>query len=863
MESIYNPQSIEADVQKFWTDNNTFKAEELPGKEKFYCLAMFPYPSGRLHMGHVRNYSLGDVISRYQRMQGKNVMQPMGWDAFGLPAENAAIKNNSAPAKWTYENIDYMRNQLKSLGFGYDWSRELATCKKDYYRWEQWFFTQLYEKGLVYKKNATVNWDPVDQTVLANEQVIDGRGWRSGALVERKEIPQWFIKITDYAEELINDLDQLTDWPEQVKTMQRNWIGRSEGVEMTFQVLDSTESFDIYTTRPDTLMGVTYVALAAQHPLALAAAESNTELADFIQSCKTNKSTEADMATMEKKGVDTGLKAIHPISGEIVPVWAANFVLMDYGSGAVMSVPGHDQRDWEFATKYDLEIKQVIAGTESDDVTKAAITEKNSLINSGEFDGLSFEDAFKAVSDKLVSENKGKVTVNYRLRDWGVSRQRYWGTPIPMMHLANGESVPVPADQLPVELPEDVIMNGVTSPIKDNPEWAKTTFNGEEAFRETDTFDTFMESSWYYARYCSPNDDTQMLDPAKANYWLPVDQYIGGIEHAILHLLYARFFHKLLRDAGLVESDEPFKKLLCQGMVLADTYYREADNGGQDWIAPTDVDVERDEKGQVTSAISKLDGKPVISAGMSKMSKSKNNGIDPQEVIELYGADTVRLFIMFTSPPEQTLEWSDSGVEGAHRFLKRVWKLTYDFTQAAEVSTAAPSIANLTLNSAQKTLRRELHKTIAKVSDDIGRRNTFNTAIAAVMELMNHLSKASIESNEDRVVMHEAIRAVVLMLTPIVPHLSHHLWNMIGDGNPVENTAWPVVDDSALVEDEKLIIVQVNGKLRAKITVSADASKEVVEELGFNDESVSKFIDGKTVRKVIYVPGKLLNIVAN
>ncbi|ARD43488.1 leucine--tRNA ligase [Colwellia sp. PAMC 21821] len=863
MESIYNPQSIEADVQKFWTDNNTFKAEELPGKEKFYCLAMFPYPSGRLHMGHVRNYSLGDVISRYQRMQGKNVMQPMGWDAFGLPAENAAIKNNSAPAKWTYENIDYMRNQLKSLGFGYDWSRELATCKKDYYRWEQWFFTQLYEKGLVYKKNATVNWDPVDQTVLANEQVIDGRGWRSGALVERKEIPQWFIKITDYAEELINDLDQLTDWPEQVKTMQRNWIGRSEGVEMTFQVADSAESFDIYTTRPDTLMGVTYVALAAQHPLALAAAENNVELAEFIQSCKTNKSTEADMATMEKKGVDTGLKALHPISGEIVPVWAANFVLMDYGSGAVMSVPGHDQRDWEFATKYGLEIKQVIAGTENDDVTKAAVTEKNVLINSGEFDGLSFEDGFKAISDKLISENKGKVTVNYRLRDWGVSRQRYWGTPIPMMHLANGESVPVPADQLPVELPEDVIMNGVTSPIKDNPEWAKTTFNGEEAFRETDTFDTFMESSWYYARYCSPNDDTQMLDPAKANYWLPVDQYIGGIEHAILHLLYARFFHKLLRDAGLVTSDEPFKKLLCQGMVLADTYYREADNGGQDWIAPTDVEVERDEKGQVTTAVSKLDGKPVISAGMSKMSKSKNNGIDPQEVINLYGADTVRLFIMFTSPPEQTLEWSDTGVEGAHRFLKRVWKLTYDFTQAADVSQAAPSIEGLTLNPAQKLLRRELHKTIAKVSDDIGRRNTFNTAIAAIMELMNHLGKASIASIEDRVVMHEAIRAVVLMLTPIVPHLSHHLWSMIGDGNPVENTAWPVVDDSALVEDEKLIIVQVNGKLRAKITVSADATKEAVEEIGFNDENVSKFIDGKTVRKVIYVPGKLLNIVAN
>lgn len=866
MESIYNPQSIEADVQKFWTDNNTFKAEEQPGKEKFYCLAMFPYPSGRLHMGHVRNYSLGDVISRYQRMQGKNVMQPMGWDAFGLPAENAAIKNNSAPAKWTYQNIDYMKNQLKSLGFGYDWSRELATCKKDYYRWEQWFFTQLYEKGLVYKKNATVNWDPVDQTVLANEQVIDGRGWRSGAIVERKEIPQWFIKITDYAEELLNDLDQLEEWPEQVKTMQRNWIGRSEGVEMTFQVADSSNAFDIYTTRPDTLMGVTYVALAAQHPLALAASENNAELADFIQECKSNKATEADMATMEKKGVDTGLKAIHPITGELVPVWAANFVLMDYGSGAVMSVPGHDQRDFEFAQKYGLEIKQVIIAQEGDDIAKAAIVEKGALVNSGEFDGLEFDAAFKAISEKLTSENKGKVTVNYRLRDWGVSRQRYWGTPIPMINLANGESVPVPADQLPVELPEDVVMNGVTSPIKDNPEWAKTTFNGEDALRETDTFDTFMESSWYYARYCSPNDDTQMLDPAKANYWLPVDQYIGGIEHAILHLLYSRFFHKLLRDTGLVESDEPFKKLLCQGMVLADTYYREAENGAQEWIAPTDVDVERNEKGAVTSAISKLDGKPVISAGMSKMSKSKNNGIDPQEVIEQYGADTVRLFIMFTSPPEQTLEWSDSGVEGAHRFLKRVWKLAYDFTQAADVSATTAttaSIEGLTLNSAQKTLRRELHKTIAKVSDDIGRRNTFNTAIAAIMELMNHLSKASIESNEDQAVMHEAIQALVLMLTPIVPHLSHHLWNMIGDGNSVEDTLWPTVDESALVEDEKLIILQVNGKVRAKMTVAADATKETVEAMGFADENVSRFTEGKTVRKVIYVPGKLLNIVAN
>lgn len=879
MEAIYNPQAIEATVQKFWTENQTFKAVEDDSKEKFYCLAMFPYPSGRLHMGHVRNYSLGDVISRYQRMQGKNVMQPMGWDAFGLPAENAAIKNKSAPGKWTYQNIDYMRNQLISLGFGYDWGRELATCKQDYYRWEQWFFTKLYEKGLVYKKNASVNWDPVDQTVLANEQVIDGRGWRSGAIVEKKEIPQWFIKITDYAQELLDDLDKLTDWPEQVKTMQRNWIGRSQGVDMTFQVdglvEGKQESFDIYTTRPDTLMGVTYVALAAEHPLALTASKDNKALADFIQECKSNQTTEAEMAVMEKKGVDTGLKAIHPLTGKLVPVWAANFVLMDYGSGAVMSVPGHDQRDYEFAKKYALEITQVIStikesGQENDDIAKEAVTEKGILINSGEFDGLDFEQAFKAISDRLIIENKGKVTTNFRLRDWGVSRQRYWGTPIPMINLANGESVPVPENELPVVLPEDVVMNGVTSPIKDDPKWAKTTFNGEDALRETDTFDTFMESSWYYARYCSPNDNTQMLDSTKANYWLPVDQYIGGIEHAILHLLYSRFFHKLLRDTSLVECDEPYKKLLCQGMVLADTYYREADNGAQEWIAPSDVTVERDEKGQITSAISKIDGEAVISAGMSKMSKSKNNGIDPQEVINKYGADTVRLFIMFTSPPEQTLEWSDAGVEGAHRFVKRVYKIVHDFTEIA--TTEVSSIESLKLNADQKKLRRELHKTIAKVTDDIGRRNTFNTAIAAIMELMNHLSKAPIETPEDKAVMLESLRAVVLMLTPITPHMCHYLWEQLTQliqqkGNDsstsVESAQWPIVDESALVEDEKLIIVQVNGKLRAKITVAADASKETVETLGLNDENVLKFTDGNTIRKVIYIPGKLLNIVAN
>lgn len=860
MESTYNPQAIEQKVQQYWTDNETFIAKEQPGKDKFYCLAMFPYPSGRLHMGHVRNYTIGDVISRYQRLQGKNVLQPMGWDAFGLPAENAAINNNSAPAKWTYQNIEYMKGQLKSLGFGYDWTRELATCKKEYYRWEQWFFTQLFEKGLVYKKNATVNWDPVDQTVLANEQVIDGRGWRSGALVERKEIPQWFIKITDYAEELLSDLDKLTEWPEQVKTMQRNWIGRSEGVEATFKVAESDKSFDVYTTRPDTLMGVTYVALAAQHPLALEAAKTNTVLAEFIADCKTNKATEADMATMEKKGVDTGLKAIHPLTGELVPVWAANFVLMDYGSGAVMSVPGHDQRDWEFASNYGLPIKQVIEGAEGEDIANAAITEKGILINSGQYDGLNFEQAFKAISDELVAQNKGRVTVNYRLRDWGVSRQRYWGTPIPMLKLANGESVPVPADQLPVELPEDVVMDGVQSPIKADESWAKTQYNGEDALRETDTFDTFMESSWYYARYTSTSSDDQMLDPSKANYWLPVDQYVGGIEHAILHLLYARFFHKLLRDTGLVECDEPFKRLLCQGMVLADTYYRDTDNGGKEWISPTNVDVKRDEKGAVVEAISKADGQPVLSAGMGKMSKSKNNGIDPQAVIQQFGADTVRLFIMFTSPPEQTLEWSDSGVEGAHRFLKRVWKLAADLNEAGLTSV---DVRDITLNSAQKTLRRELHKTISKVTDDIGRRNTFNTAIAAIMELMNALSKASIETDADKAVMQEAVKAVIVMLAPIVPHMCHELWQHFDAETSVEDTQWPEVDNSALIEDEKLVIVQVNGKLRAKLTVPADITQADIENLAMQDENVSKFTVDKTVRKVIYVPGKLLNIVAN
>ena len=857
----YNPQQLEKNIQQKWDSEQTYKVTEDPSKEKFYCLSMFPYPSGKLHMGHVRNYTIGDVVSRYQRMQGKNVMQPMGWDAFGLPAENAAIQNNTAPAKWTYSNIEYMKHQLKSLGFGYDWDRESATCDQDYYRWEQWFFTRLYEKGLVYKKNATVNWDPIDQTVLANEQVVDGRGWRSGALVEQKEIPQWFIKITDYAEELLKDLDQLDEWPDQVRAMQRNWIGRSEGVELTFTLSGQDTHFDVYTTRPDTLMGVTYVGLAAQHPLALEAAKTNAKLAAFIEECKNTKVAEADIATMEKKGCATGLTAIHPITGEEVPVWVANFVLMDYGSGAVMAVPGHDQRDFEFASKYGLNIKQVITATNAEeqvDISEAAYTEKGTLINSGKFDGLSSQEAFDKIAAELEAQGKGKKTVNYRLRDWGVSRQRYWGAPIPMINLENGESVPVPADQLPVVLPEDVEMDGVTSPIKADLEWRKTTYNGEAAERETDTFDTFMESSWYYARYCSAGNPDAMLDPAQANYWLPVDQYVGGIEHAILHLLYSRFFHKLLRDEGLVDSDEPFKRLLCQGMVLADSYYREDEKGKKTWFNPTEIDIERDEKGKIVAATLAADGQPVTHGGMTKMSKSKNNGVDPQQAIDKHGADTIRLFTMFTAPPEQTLEWVDSAVEGSSRFLRRVWRTVQEHIEAGEIETLDVS----KLSSDEKALRRDVHKTIAKVSDDMGRRQTFNTAIAAIMELMNKLQKAKQETAQQRALVREALEAVVQMLNPITPHICHELWEMLKPGQDIE-TAWPSVDNSALVEDEKLVVCQVNGKVRAKITVAADADQEAVQAVAMEEANVQSFVEGKTVRKVIYIPGKLLNIVAN
>ena len=858
MQQHYRPDLIEPAVQQYWAENKVFKAIKDTSKEKYYCLSMFPYPSGRLHMGHVRNYTIGDVVSRYQRMNGKNVLQPIGWDAFGLPAEGAAIKNKTAPAKWTYENIEYMKNQLKMLGFGYDWDREIATCRPEYYKWEQWFFTELYKKGLVYKKTSTVNWCPNDETVLANEQVHEGCCWRCDTPVEQKEIPQWFIKITDYAEQLLGGLDQLPQWPDMVKTMQRNWIGRSEGVEITFDVADTTEKVAVYTTRPDTFYGVSYLGIAAAHPLAELAAEKNPQLAEFIREAKNAKVAEADLATMEKKGMATGLFAIHPLTGEKLPIWVANFVLMHYGTGAVMAVPAHDQRDFEFAQKYGLPIKQVIAplADEEIDLTKQAFVEHGKLVNSAEFDGLDFDAAFNGIADKLEKLGVGKRQVNYRLRDWGVSRQRYWGAPIPMLTLANGETVPAPIEDLPIILPEDVVMDGVKSPIKADPNWAKTTFNSEPALKETDTFDTFMESSWYYARYTSPSYAEGMLDKEEANHWLPVDQYIGGIEHATMHLLYFRFFHKLLRDAGFVTSDEPAQKLLCQGMVLADAFYYTSPTNERIWVSPTQVTLERDEKGRIIKATDP-EGRELVHTGMTKMSKSKNNGIDPQEMVEKYGADTVRLFMMFASPAEMTLEWQESGVEGAKRFLGRVWNLVYEYSQ----NPAKTALDVTALSADQKALRRDVHKTIAKVSDDIGRRQTFNTAIAAVMELMNKLTRAPLENEQDRAVMAEALSAVVRMLYPITPHICFELWKALGNESNIDHAEWVKADEAAMVEDEKLIVVQVNGKVRGKVTVAADADEETVKTVAFADENVKKFTDNTQIVKVIYVPGKLLNVV--
>lgn len=816
MNDQYNPQTVEEQAQQHWDDNKVFEVVEDSAKEKFYCLSMFPYPSGRLHMGHVRNYTIGDVISRYQRMQGKNVMQPMGWDAFGLPAENAAIKNNVPPAGWTRENVAYMKKQLKRLGFGYDWKRELATCTPQYYRWEQWFFTKLFEKGMVYKKTAPVNWCPNDMTVLANEQVIDGCCWRCDTVVERKEIPQWFMKITDYAQQLLDDLDQLDGWPDQVRAMQRNWIGRSEGVQVQFTV--NGEPLKVFTTRPDTLMGVSYVAVAPGHPLALAAAKNNAPLATFIDQCKNIETSEAAMETMEKRGVDTGLKALHPISGDEVPVFAANFVLMGYGDGAVMAVPAHDQRDWEFAHKYNLPIKQVIApkkGAEVD-LDKAAFTDKGVLVNSGDFNGLHFQAAVDAIAARLSEQGKGEKQINFRLRDWGVSRQRYWGAPIPIINCADCGAVPVPEDQLPVILPEDVVLDGVSSPIKKMAEFIETTCPkcGGKAERETDTFDTFMESSWYFARYASADNGEAMLDE-RAKYWLPVDQYVGGIEHAILHLLYSRFFHKLLRDFGLVEGDEPFKKLLTQGMVLKDG---------------------------------------------TKMSKSKGNTVDPQALIERYGADTVRLFTMFAAPPEQSLEWNDSGVEGANRFLKRLWNLVNENHQLISAWNGRYDWANS--DKAVKQARGELHRVLDQANRDFAKYQ-FNTVVAAGMKMVNTLTSLDRQLAGAEAVLAEGADMLLRLLAPIVPHVTHQLWCSLGRDGDILTAHWPTADAQALVRDTLELVVQVNGKLRAKIEVAADADKQSIEAQAVADENVMRFLEGKEVRKVIVVPGKLVNIVAS
>ena len=862
-DATYNPAQIEREAQQYWNDNKTFEVSEDPDKEKFYCLAMFPYPSGKLHMGHVRNYTITDVIARYQKMQGKNVLQPMGWDAFGLPAENAAIQNNTAPAKWTHENIAYMKAQLKSLGFGIDWSRELATCEPDYYKWEQWFFTKLYEKGLVYKKTSAVNWCPNDATVLANEQVIDGCCWRCDTPVERKEIPQWFIRITDYAEQLLDDLDELEHWPEQVKTMQRNWIGKSRGVNVTFDLSESAgehNHFDVYTTRPDTLMGVTYLTLATQHPIALEAAKHNSALADFIEQCRLQGVSEAEMATMDKVGMDTGITAIHPLTGNSVPVWVGNYVLMDYGSGAVMAVPGHDQRDYEFAKNYDLLITQVVMAAEDKEcsIKNSAFTDKGILINSGQYDGLDFDAAFEAISTALINLDHGSVTTNYRLRDWGVSRQRYWGTPIPMYNLAEGGEIAVPLDRLPVILPVDVEMDGIQSPIKADKNWCVAEFNGQTVAHETDTFDTFMESSWYHARFTCSDLDSAMLDPARADYWLPVDQYVGGIEHAILHLLYARFYHKLLRDEGLVSSNEPFKSLLCQGMVLAESFYKEID-GRKIWLAPNEIIVERDERGRTITATEVKTGDAVKSGGITKMSKSKNNGVDPQTAIDKQGADTVRLFTMFAAPPEQTLEWSDEGVSGAHRFLRKLWKMVHEHLE----TNISVSLNIDNLNQQQQDLRRKTHETINKVNDDFGRRNTFNTAIAAVMELLNDVAKHNSAETQSVAVRHEALTSAVLLLSPIAPHICHALWQALGHSESVADAKWPAVDEKALVRSSITLVLQVNGKVRGKIEVAADISKQDIEKIALADQNVQRFIEGSTIRKIIVVPGRLINIVAN
>ena len=875
MQELYQPSAIEPAAQRKWAAERAFNVSEDASKPKFYCLSMFPYPSGKLHMGHVRNYTIGDVRSRFKKMQGFNVLQPMGWDAFGMPAENAAINHQVAPSKWTYENIAYMRKQLQSLGFALDWEREIATCRPEYYRWEQLLFTKLFEKGIVYKKLGTVNWDPIDQTVLANEQVIDGRGWRSGALVEKREIPMYYFKITDYAEQLLADLDGL-DWPEQVKTMQRNWIGKSRGMTVRFQVAaDSREGLpeshrefvQVYTTRPDTLMGATYVAVAAEHPLAAAAAEKQPALQAFIAECKAGSVAEADMATMEKKGMPTGRFVINPLNGERLEVWVANYVLWGYGDGAVMAVPAHDERDFAFAKQYHLPIKQVISvdGQPFDAAQWQdwyADKENGVLVNSNEFNGLNFQAAFDAIAAKLQAASAGEPKTQYRLRDWGISRQRYWGCPVPIIHCDTCGDVPVPEQDLPVVLPENVVPDGAGSPLAKMPEFYETKCPkcGGAAKRETDTMDTFVESSWYQFRYMSPRDDAHMVAPEAAAYWGQADQYIGGIEHAILHLLYARFFTKLMNDEGIVSVREPFKQLLTQGMVLAATYYRESADGKKTWFNPAEVRVQTDDKGRPVSAVLEADGQPVVIGGVEKMSKSKNNGVDPQQIIDAYGADTARLFMMFASPPEQSLEWSDAGVEGAHRFLRRLWRTVYEFVQNGGSGASKFSGSQETLSGSLKDLRFKLHSTIAKVTDDYDRRQQFNTAIAAVMELLNQYDKTDTSGELGQAVAREVLEAVVLLLSPIVPHICETLWGELAGGN-LWQQSWPAVDNAALVQTEIEIRVQVNGKLRDKIQIAADADEATVKAAALATTGAQKFMEGKAPKKIVVVPKRLVNIV--
>ncbi len=874
MDEQYLPEKTEKDAREYWEKHQSFKAVKAPGREKYYCLSMFPYPSGKLHMGHVRNYTIGDVLSRFARMNGKNVLQPMGWDAFGLPAENAAMANGVPPAKWTWDNIAYMKQQLKSLGFAIDWDRELATCKPEYYKWNQWLFLRMLEKGIAYKKTGTVNWDPVDQTVLANEQVIDGRGWRTGAVVEKREIPMYYLAITKYAEELLADLDQLPDWPERVRAMQANWIGKSVGVRFAFEYelpAAGKRLLWVFTTRADTIMGVTFCAVSAEHPLATHAAKNNPKLAAFIEECKSGSVMEADIATIEKKGMPTGISVTHPLTGEPVPVWVGNYVLMGYGEGAVMAVPAHDERDFHFAKQYGLAIKQVIVRSEEEGVRRndalrltphpplaEAVVEPGILVNSGKYDGMTSAEAVDAIAADLKTRGLGDKQVQWRLRDWGISRQRYWGCPIPIIHCDACGDVPVPDKDLPVVLPEDCVPDGSGNPLNKRPDFVNCPCPkcGKPARRETDTMDTFVDSSWYYARYASQRSAAAMVD-AETSYWMPVDQYIGGIEHAILHLLYSRFWWKVMRDNGLVKGNEPFARLLTQGMVLNEIFFRKPASGRIQYFNPAEVEVRTDDKGQRIGAVLKSDGQPVESGGIGTMSKSKNNGVDPQSLIEQYGADTARLFMMFAAPPEMTLEWSDEGVAGAHRFLKRVWKLVADHVNGG--LPAARDYSNLP--PVLRSLRRQAHQTLTKVTDDIGRRRTFNTAIAAVMELANALSRLEDNSPQAAAVRQEALEFIVLGLSPIVPHICHSLWHELGHAEAIIDAPWPKPDDAALKQEAIELVVQVNGKLRGRVTAPVGADEAHVRELALADSAVQKHVAGKDVKKVIVVPGKLVNIV--